>query len=763
MAVGAASDSESPAIRALGPLFKLTEVHIWDDNKFNNSEVSRHDDALVEEPAGSCTTSNAHSSIIKMTDDYCSVEDLELSLQMEALGLPVSFSTTKEMRNVSSSRKGKGMRVKSRFTDKQIKNRLPEVTKVGEWDYVSSRVIHDGSSIPVFCTTTEGQCEASNNDVADEHNRTNGCSEGEDISVASAVLNGIDENGVCGEMTNHVDRETRPSDSDSEKTAESLEHPKCLYVEKFPANVLEVANSGHYQEGELSNKQDEEKYSEISSGSCNIFSADCDAVDIKTFQPCVSSAETSLSCALTDQSDHGLQDYSDTRLCYEYGNWRVIWDSFYMRNYFYNVRTQESSWYPPDGLEQLAFPCTTSNLNEMFADAAEEFASVRTLCDAPQDQVSSGLQGTTNSLQGNDGEFIDQSSLEISMNGYHATGFTWSGADRQGANCGYESLETHAYDRRDPDSLGLLNSSDVKDHATDKWDARKHWDKPDKNATCHEGYNVPMSFSVPINNSLSTIHNNKVDMDENGESQTSELDGRHEITTTGKKKRARRLRSHRRALSEFALQAVKEGLLKYWLQRYLLFSRFDDGIKMDEEGWFSVTPELIARHHASRCGNGIVIDCFTGVGGNAIQFAMKSSHVIAVDINPQKIEYAQHNASIYGVNDRIDFVVGDFFQMACRLKGDTVFLSPPWGGPDYAKVVTYDIRSMLKPHDGYHLFKIAKTVASKVVLFLPRNVDINQLAELSLSLNPPWELEVEKNFLNGKFKAITAYFNCRAT
>lgn len=65
------------------------------------------------------------------------------------------------------------------------------------------------------------------------------------------------------------------------------------------------------------------------------------------------------------------------------------------------------------------------------------------------------------------------------------------------------------------------------------------------------------------------------------------------------------------------------GIVKYWCQRYLLFSRFDDGIKMDEEGWFSVTPEPIARHQASRCGSGTVIDCFTGVGGNAIQFAKR--------------------------------------------------------------------------------------------------------------------------------------------
>lgn len=40
------------------------------------------------------------------------------------------------------------------------------------------------------------------------------------------------------------------------------------------------------------------------------------------------------------------------------------------------------------------------------------------------------------------------------------------------------------------------------------------------------------------------------------------------------------------------------------------------------------------------------------------------------------------------------------------------------------------------------LFCIGRGIASKVVMFLPRNVDINQLAEMSLSANPPWSLEV---------------------
>lgn len=70
-------------------------------------------------------------------------------------------------------------------------------------------------------------------------------------------------------------------------------------------------------------------------------------------------------------------------------------------------------------------------------------------------------------------------------------------------------------------------------------------------------------------------------------------------------------------------ETMSKSLIKYWLQRYSLFSKYDEGIKLDEEGWFSVTPEVIAEHQALRCPTGLVIDAFTGVGGNAIQFALK--------------------------------------------------------------------------------------------------------------------------------------------
>lgn len=206
------------------------------------------------------------------------------------------------------------------------------------------------------------------------------------------------------------------------------------------------------------------------------------------------------------------------------------------------------------------------------------------------------------------------------------------------------------------------------------------------------------------------------------------------------------------------IEEISPSLNKYWRQRYLLFNKYDDGIKMDEEGWFSVTPEAIAKHHALRCGSGTIVDFFTGVGGNSIQFAKRSKHVIAIDIDPKRIDLAQYNAAIYGVGDQIDFIRGDSFVLAPYLKADVVFMSPPWGGPDYLKERTFDMKTMLRPHDGNFLFSIGRGIASKVVMFLPRNVDISELAELSLSVNPPWSLEVEKNYLNGRLKAITAYF-----
>jgi trimethylguanosine synthase len=155
------------------------------------------------------------------------------------------------------------------------------------------------------------------------------------------------------------------------------------------------------------------------------------------------------------------------------------------------------------------------------------------------------------------------------------------------------------------------------------------------------------------------------------------------------------------------------------------------------ESWYSVTPEQIAKHIAQRCKCDVIVDGFCGAGGNSIQFAFTCkrgafvvftpgwinffSAVIAIDIDPKKIALARNNAEIYGVADRIEFIVGDFFQLAPGLKADVVFFSPPWGGPSYLKEVVYDLESMLLPVPISTLLEVGRAITSNIAVFLPKN------------------------------------------
>ncbi|KJE91303.1 Tgs1 protein [Capsaspora owczarzaki ATCC 30864] len=198
---------------------------------------------------------------------------------------------------------------------------------------------------------------------------------------------------------------------------------------------------------------------------------------------------------------------------------------------------------------------------------------------------------------------------------------------------------------------------------------------------------------------------------------------------------------------------------KYWFQRYRLFSKFDEGVMMDEEGWYSVTPEVIAAHIAWRCAAGVVVDAFCGVGGNTIQFALSSHFVIAIDIDPRKIECARHNARLYGVEDRIEFIVADFFAVAPRLRADVVFLSPPWGGPSYLEKEVFALEDML-PRHGAEIFRAAQSISPNIAYFVPRNTGLEQLAELA---GPEGHCELEHNYLHHKVKTITAYYGALVT
>lgn len=202
-------------------------------------------------------------------------------------------------------------------------------------------------------------------------------------------------------------------------------------------------------------------------------------------------------------------------------------------------------------------------------------------------------------------------------------------------------------------------------------------------------------------------------------------------------------------------------LAKYHSQKYRLFLKFDEGIALDAESWYSVTPEPIARHIADRCAvlqPAVIVDACCGAGGNTIQFALAcpDAQVIAIDISPEKIRLARNNAKVYEVEDKIQFIIGDFMQIAtkCRIPADVVFLSPQWGGPGYLKQTCYSIESMT-PNGKDMVTVVRQHMTHNIAFLLPRNVNI---AELQAVAGECGCVEIERNSIANKTKTLTAYF-----
>lgn len=254
---------------------------------------------------------------------------------------------------------------------------------------------------------------------------------------------------------------------------------------------------------------------------------------------------------------------------------------------------------------------------------------------------------------------------------------------------------------------------------------------------------------------------------------------------------------------------------KFWSQRRRLFSRYDHGIKLDRESWFSVTPEAIANHIAAHLvgvqQQVVILDPFCGCGGNSIAFAKHPNvqMVVSVDSDLEKLKKAATNASIYNVlPSKLIFLHGNGCHiMSCyhnkklsedfasqrkenvasqtRLqvngfsiggvellpsKVDCIFLSPPWGGINYGNIGkrNYTLQCIqVEPankekqyEDGDDILKYAANCLGRdgpIAYFLPKNTNGIELGKSVLKAGYCGPLVMEQNVLNGKLKTITAY------
>jgi trimethylguanosine synthase len=170
-----------------------------------------------------------------------------------------------------------------------------------------------------------------------------------------------------------------------------------------------------------------------------------------------------------------------------------------------------------------------------------------------------------------------------------------------------------------------------------------------------------------------------------------------------------------------------------------------------------------------------------------------------MDTSETRLRLARHNAVIYGVQDRIEFILGDYVAFVnaytslpegSRRAIDVVFLSPPWGGMDYTSSprkqqsgemddrdplsdgLSYSLER-IKPLPGADLFHLTRRITPHIAYYLPRHVNLQQVSELlsepskaecladgsqEQRIEGEERIEVQEAWMGNKLKAVTCYF-----
>ena len=91
------------------------------------------------------------------------------------------------------------------------------------------------------------------------------------------------------------------------------------------------------------------------------------------------------------------------------------------------------------------------------------------------------------------------------------------------------------------------------------------------------------------------------------------------------------------------------------------------------------------------------------------------------------------------LGNKIDFVCTNFLTLCPVLKPDLIFLSPPWGGPDYyIENESFKLENMyIGGLNGIELLEKELEITPNVKYFLPKNTDLGLIQS---RVQIPWEV-----------------------
>ncbi|RVD91298.1 trimethylguanosine synthase-like isoform X4 [Tubulinosema ratisbonensis] len=178
-------------------------------------------------------------------------------------------------------------------------------------------------------------------------------------------------------------------------------------------------------------------------------------------------------------------------------------------------------------------------------------------------------------------------------------------------------------------------------------------------------------------------------------------------------------------------------LVKFHPNTRKLTSLLKHGFMLDEEDWYSITPECIVNNIIKNvernkidklCTEKEVLCAFSGVGGDVIPFLKRGYNITAVDFS-YKIKYLKENVavlkSITKITGNLTPITCDFFEFIPNKTFFLSIISPPWGGLSYKnnKEILKDMR-IEEIHNKIIQF------SKNIIYFLPKNIKENEIKEI---------------------------------
>lgn len=266
--------------------------------------------------------------------------------------------------------KSKDSNKKHLRTNAENENAVPSSIKVSEQEITSPTIIHDNMSNSLCCISLPGQSASSCCDVAvdvnskilskdDMRKEASPIDFGDGTAAGSCLLKG---------SGGHTEKKHEGGLMEHSLSAGPSVDDDCIEGEKSLSDICSkmLQGSDSVVCSQLSEVLDRDNMD----SECPSVDGHCAEYERLLSDICTKMSQGPESAVFSEQLDH---DNIDSECNDDFGDWRTYWDSFYSRNYFFNIRTQESTWEPPPGMEHLLFLDMGDEPKEMVADVAEMY------------------------------------------------------------------------------------------------------------------------------------------------------------------------------------------------------------------------------------------------------------------------------------------------------------------------------------------------------------------------------------------------------